>query len=76
LGRPLSAVATQTWPSGATSIASTHMPAIRPGSPAGRPSVAVRHVQPPSRLTRSPAYVVAKRVPAAVAAYFGSNRPP
>jgi hypothetical protein len=63
LGLPLSAVTTQTSPLEATSIASTHESAIRPGSPAGASAVAVVNEQPPSRLTRRPVYVVANRVP-------------
>ena len=76
LGLPLLAVATQMSPVGAMSIASIHASAIRPGSPAGSSEVAVVNEQPPSRLTRSPVYVVAKIVPSCATRYFGSNVPP
>ena len=76
-GKPaLSAVATHTSPVGARSMASIHSSAIRPGEPAGCSAVAVVHVQPPSRLTRSPSNVVANSVPPGVITYFGSNSPP
>jgi len=75
-GLVLSAVATHTSPAGPMSIASIHVSAIRPGSFAGWPAVAVVNVQPPSRLTRRPVYVVAKIVPSVAMRYFGSNVPP
>lgn len=76
LGFPLSAVATHTSPVGPMSIASIHLSAIRPASPAVRSDVAVVNEQPPSRLTRRPVKVVAKIVPSTAIRYFGSNIPP
>jgi hypothetical protein len=68
-------VAIQTSPDGPMSIASTHESTMRPGSPGAAAEVAVVNEQPPSRLTRSPLYVVAKIVPSRAMRYFGSNVP-
>jgi gamma-glutamyltranspeptidase/glutathione hydrolase len=76
LGMPVSEVPTQTVPSGPRSSASIQRLAIRPGALAGSSAVAVAKLQPPSRLTRRPVYVVAKIVPSPAIAYAGSHRPP
>jgi hypothetical protein len=69
-------VPAHTSPVGPTAIASVQIPAIRPGSPSGSSSVANANVHPPSRLTRSPGYVVTKIVPLRPTAYRGSNPGP
>jgi len=68
--------ATHSSPVGAGSLASIQSSAIRPGASTACSAVAVAHVHPPSRLTRSPSNVVANSVPPGVITYFGSNSPP